>query len=65
MKITISLSKVRKKSNKFRQKDFNTVMPKTLALDAKKKLDLMRLKRMSARKQNMGLQDDYTGLEEI
>lgn len=70
-KITIPIKKkkkkrVRKKSNKFKtNKEANIFLPKIIEHDERKKEQLRRVKRMSARKQNMGLQDDYVGTDEM
>jgi hypothetical protein len=52
--------KNKKKSNKFsNNSDANLFLPKILEKEDKARLELMRVRKMSARKQNIGIQDDY------
>lgn len=60
MKIRIQVNdkKARKKTNKFKSNtEANTFLPKILKQEKRRKL--LRARRMSARKQNMGMQNDY------
>ncbi len=55
-----------KKSNKFSDnKDANTFIPDVMKVDAEKKRQLMRVRRMSGRKYNVGIQSDYLYAEGI